>query len=227
MDRPILFSGPMVRALLESRKTQTRRVITPQPDWDAEVVETKLFGLTWPIGKYGQQCGGPIALPRFAIGDRLYVREVCMAEELADGSDGVRYLADNAFLAIANTREAGDRWCDLFNYSGKRPSGRRGRKVPGMHMPRWASRLTLIVTDVRVQRLQAINEIDAWAEGVQDCGEIDGGRHISGHGKTLYANLWDHLNKDRAGGAYAWAANPWIVAVSFNVIKQNIDRVKP
>lgn len=217
MDRPILFSGPMVRALIDGHKTQTRRVVTPQPDWDHEVVETRLDGLTWPIGKYGQQCGGPIPLPRFAVGDRLWVRESIgrrpasfLGVEATNGVETAFYKADDDDVI----ETAGFNVCPWW----------KAKSLPGMHMPRWASRLTLIVTDVRVQRLQEINEVDAWDEGVQDCGEIDGGRQISGYGKTLYANLWDSLNADRG---YGWKTNPWVCAVSFNVIKQNIDQVKP
>ncbi|MER9768991.1 hypothetical protein NKJ09_23335 [Mesorhizobium sp. M0189] len=222
-DRPVLFSAPMVRALLARAKTQTRRVINPQPDWDAEVVRTILDGLVWPIGGFNQQCGGPIQLPRFAVGDLLYVREAwrtlhandCLApRQLADDSSKVTYEADP---------------------ENRNPLWAFGKFRQGMHMPRWASRLTLTVAQVRVQRLQEISEADAIAEGCRPIGSeflIPGQYLYSDPSKprtalsatSAYESLWNGLNEPRGFG---WDTNPWVVAVSFSVIKQNIDQVKP
>ncbi|CDX26921.1 conserved hypothetical protein [Mesorhizobium plurifarium] len=220
-DRPILFSGPMVRAMLASTKTQTRRVLNPQPehlqvyDWKGKRLHDSEYRHWCWKGHVGADNWDDITkqlapfLP-FAAGDRLYVREEFSGDWQFTGLPPSEWGKDSPIWY----------WAD-----GNPTDGDWTKPKPGMHMPRWASRLTLTVTDVRVQRLQDINEVDAWAEGVQDCGEIDGGRQISGYGKALYASLWNSLNADRAGGAYAWKANPWVVAVSFSVIHQNIDQV--
>ncbi len=86
--------------------------------------------------------------------------------------------------------------------------------TPSIFMPRWASRLTLTVTDVRVQRLQDISEEDAWAEGITAYGTT----RYEREGRDLYALLWNSIN-----GAGAWNNNPWVVALSFTVRKGNID----
>lgn len=251
-DRPILFSGPMVRALLAGTKTQTRRVfklptkgIYERKDMGGWAATTNGGGNSFTIARDGTRTPAPETVgiwhqttgrclnAPYQAGDRLYVREVCRAEELASGQDGVRYIADDAFDPIANTVAAADRWSDLFHYGGKRPSGMSGRNVPGMHMPRWASRLTLTVTEVRVQRLQEISEEDAEAEGIERislCG-VPGGswksydpKHAPHVGWVLavqsYQSLWNSLNDARGFG---WDANPWVVAVSFTVERRNID----
>jgi hypothetical protein len=243
MNKPILFSAPMIRALLDGRKTQTRRAMNPQPValggkcWHVEGSGGGYFGVpSWHMGDVA-----PNYL-RIASGDRLWVRETCRAEELSrpqetrkatrkerellrrtevvvhndlDGADGVRYLADDHWQRIENSFEAGERWIDLFHYRG-RPSGNCGHTVPAIHMPRWASRLTLIVTDVRVQRLQEISEADAEAEGAEPIlVPPDGGScpHIEG-----FSALWDTIN-----GPGAWDANPWVAAYTFTVHRCNID----
>lgn len=205
MERPILFSAPMVRAILECRKTQTRRVIKP--------VQPRDDGM-WPAGRdpvpdclYGHP------------GDRLWVREACRAEELTaeaaiidefvncddepiEGLDGVRYLADNHFEPIENTSEAADAWGELNAYRGK-----RGATVPPIHMPRWASRITLEITDVRVQRVQDISEADALAEGC---------RSAIKH-SAAFADIWDSINAKRGFG---WNANPWVWALTFKRVEE-------
>lgn len=167
-DRPILFSAPMIRALLDGRKTQTRRVINPQPD-------TTIIGQPchpeprgerkWVFIAHDDKPNYKFATADFlvpiAAGDRLWVRENCAAIELPDGTDVIRYPASNTDLVIHNTMEAAERWGVMNHYSN-----RRSATVPSIHMPRWASRLMLTVTDVRVQRLQEISEADAVAEGV-------------------------------------------------------------
>ncbi|TPL40636.1 hypothetical protein [Mesorhizobium sp. B2-4-6] len=195
-DRPILFSAPMVRALLGGRKTQTRRVLeayTPGMHLDR-------------VGPTGWQFTGQGGLPRipmrlkYAAGDRLWVREAFKPVHSADPALGARYRADV------------DRDQTIWK--------------PGIHMPRWASRLTLPVTDVRVQRLQEINDDDAIAEGVDQNGataghdiDIDGGWWPGGP-KRQYQRLWNHLNEARGFG---WEMNPWVVAVTFTVERRNID----
>lgn len=210
VDRPILFSGPMVRALLAGRKTQTRRVLKPQP-----------IGHVWRYG-WSKEGGATFSaddellsgrIPIWA-GDRLWVREAFSYETLDVDRSGFMppwYWAD-----------------------GNPSSGDFTKPKPSIHMPRWASRLTLTVTDVRVERLQDISEEDALAEGVVDMGRRDGEPYshciIPGMPEIrmehdaipVYAQLWEHIN-----GPGSWSANPWIVAYSFSVHHGNIDEAKP
>lgn len=259
-DSPILFSGPMVHAILDGRKTQTRRVLKSQPE-------------LLPNGKYhvsgnGGGCAGvaeediascAVDYLRIAVGDRLWVREACHAEELSrpqitrkatpreramlkrtevvvcdelDGADGVRYLADDDWKIIENSFEASERWIDLFRYRGGR-DGRVGRTVAPNHMPRWASRITLLVTDVRVQRLQDISEEDAIAEGCRPFFDETDPEIVHGPNGTPhemiplkgptdhFRNLWNNIN-----GPGSWEANPWVAAYTFTPVFQNIDQIK-
>lgn len=240
-DRPIIFSGPMVRALLAGRKTQTRRLLNPQPESFSidDSGRECLAGLYHDEGTdyqrvtLGSESAGVITLQRvrFLKGDRLYVRENCRGEELADGQDGVRFAADDAFIPIENSQEAADRWLALHRYrttSDEEPQ-LAGKPVPCIHMPRWASRLTLTVTDVRIQRLQSMSEADAEAEGVvwdsadgHDVSYIPGAKlpHTA-TAAACFACLWNSLH---GPGSY-WEENPWVVALTFDVARGNIDRI--
>jgi hypothetical protein len=174
-DRPIIFSAPMVKALIEGRKTPTRRILKPQPvpclSWSAP-----------PPGTYPSDKGWS-RLP-YELGDRLWVREgACWVSAW-----GWRYRADNDDL------------------EDKRASGEVGPWRSPIHMPRHASRLTLTVTEVRVQRLQDITLADARAEGVW-FPEL-----------FSFLRLWNSLH-----GPDAWDANPWVCAISFTVEQRNID----
>jgi hypothetical protein len=154
--------------------------------------------------------------PYGAPGDTLWVRETCWAESVDQGGplrrldgDGIRYAADHAWLIIENTQEASEAWCKLCQYGGDDALDNQtniGRRVPSIHMPRWASRITLRITDIRVQRLQDTSEDDARAEGAPQ-------RPSSA--KDSFQSIWNSIN-----GADAWEANPWVWALSF-------ERVKP
>lgn len=239
-DRPIIFSAPMVRALLAGTKTQTRRVLGPGTSF--------LDGSPWPRGHAAQSwrwdrawvdpgpspagnAGPYLKVPRgddqtvhrvypiWWLGMRLWVREAwAPLTALTHNDPGTRALADRGF----------------YRADRGTVDGEIGRWRPSIHMPRWASRLTLTVTDVRVQRLQNISEADAWAEGVQtwaQCladdpaitdGHIDAmvkeaGDH-PGSGRNGFACLWNSIN-----GPGAWQANPWVAAISFSVERRNID----
>lgn len=191
-ERPILMSAPMIRALLAGKKTQTRRIIRPQP----EIVDR--INVRWT--KYGQM--GPdhylrdIAArfwcPYGQAGDRFWVRETWAGDELC----GTVYRADHPNADIkAGDLDDGDqqlrRWC------------------PSIYMPRWASRITLEIIKVRVEQLQAIGTADIKAEGVPialegtTCAEF-------GYERRLYRELWDSIN-----GKGAWDVNPWVWVIEF------------
>lgn len=152
--------------------------------------------------------------PYGKVGERLWVRETCRAAELDGGLDGVRYSADGAFRAIDDSSEAAGRWLDLYAYRGQ-----TGATVPAIHMPRWASRITLEITGVRAERLQSISEADARDEGVTIADH-----HMRGYSSGVFRppsirafhDLWDSLNAARGHG---WDANPWVWVVEFRRIE--------
>ena len=212
-ERPILFSADMVRAILDGRKTQTRRVVRPQPEINekgnlmGEWLSRPLDGLLLPkLHDIAIHC------PYGKTGDRLWVRETWGIGSRPDpwgGYDGIEYRADEAWL------EDGD---DLPCHEVKTPDDvclgdyRLGWK-PSIHMPRWASRLTLEVTNVCVERLQEISTEDCIAEGMSTT--------LREHDACIalrddYRKLWDSLNAERG---YGWGANPWVWVVEFKRIE--------
>ena len=208
-EKPILFSAPMVRAILDGRKSQTRRIMKPQPD---AVLDGEPY---WHIGGYRTRIGArnPFFCPYGQPGDdKLWVRETCRAEELPSGLDGVRYLADDCFIPIENTEAASDAWLSLAAY-GQRLSGhQKYRKVSAIHMPRWASRITLEITGIHVERLQDISESDALAEGIDPKFPPD--EQVANAAMMRYADIWESIN-----GPGSWAANPWVWVVEFRRVK--------
>lgn len=198
-ERPILFSGPMVRAIIDGRKTMTRRVVArvPKKAADPRFAESFIFRrdhlyLRCP---YGQ------------LGDRLWVRESWANINKPGVAPEIIYRADYDDHALAEYGNDGGRW------------------RPSIHMPRWASRITLEVTSVRVERLQEITAEDAIAEGI----EIVGGEysvnpyrnylkgtpgemntHCSSPVRSLQT-LWDSIN----GKKHPWASNPWVWVIQF------------
>jgi hypothetical protein len=208
-DRPILFSAEMVRAILDGRKTQTRRVMKPQP-----TILAKGYEDIEQIGTV-KDCIGPLLFcPKPCKygkpGDLLWVRETWGAVWPADDPVPLRqceieYRAD---LPPGCTDRPGEWPAD----EGNGPEVPKWR--PSIHMPRWASRITLRITDIRVERLQDISEDDARAEGCDPVVHPDGAVDC-GTRKTTFAKLWNKIN-----GPGAWEANPWVWVVSF-------ERVKP
>lgn len=210
-ERPILFSGPMIRAILDGKKTQTRRVIKPQPPQPEQVrakagIDFALFqrddapGIWYvegPVWAVRQLMDPPIPTPSWTCsygepGDRLWVREAWQAYE----PEG-RPVEGPCFAA-----------------SGHHPLCRFEGHLwrPSIHMPRWASRLTLELTDVRVQQVQAISESDAYAEGIETGTVVqDFGMD---HARPAFRNLWDSLNAKRG---HSWESNPWVWALTFKV----------
>lgn len=237
-DRPIIFSAPMVRALLAGRKTQTRRIwklptkgIYERRDMGGWEATTHGGSGYFTLGRHGKRIPSPETIgiwhrttgtcldAPYQIGDRLWIREAWRATSEWDGHPPraiqpgyTRYEADPC----------------LYHSYGK-------LRTP-IFMPRWASRLTLVVTDVRVQRLQDISEEDAEAEGVHRTiiGSGYRDRFSAEHGswsdavegliKTTdraeyaFRDLWNSLH-----GPDAWSSNPWVAAISFDVHRANID----
>lgn len=210
-ERPILFSGEMVRAILDGRKTQTRRVVTPQPN------NPDVFGVSpvWGYGVHKANASLPGAKPgRFCLhaafsvdgkrvdrflpcpygqpGDRLWVRE-CFSYVYGQRTPQI----DTGFAIWY--------WAD-----GPTEHGDWTKPKPSIHMPRWASRITLEITNVRVQRVQEISENDAQDEGVNEFVEFDGLTAAD-----LYRQLWDSLNAERA----PWAANPFVWVLEFKAVE--------
>lgn len=214
--RPILFSGPMVCALLDGRKTQTRRIIKPRSKYRAS-----LFDGSW-TDEYVMEPGNADWRAQdvpFSVGDLLWVKETWGGATRpcpVDGwRDGIEYRADDDGsgdpLPVYSVN-----WPDDFTVD-EIPDGWR----PSIYMPRWASRITLSVTEVRVQRLVDIEEEDAEAEGATPVlVPPDGG---SDPHRVGFHQLWDSLNAKRG---YGWDENPWVAAISFEVIPKNVDEVK-
>lgn len=163
-------------------------------------------------------------LSRAVPGDRLWVRETCKAIELLNGDDVVEYLADATWQRIANSEAAAEAWLKLNHYRTV-VGAPRGSTVPAIHMPRWACRTLLTLHEVRIERLNAISEADAKAEGCQQigvhCGRFDDAGHPAESGSYVagYAELWDSLHGKKEGEA--WADNPEVVALTFSV--ESID----
>ncbi|MFG8074350.1 hypothetical protein ACEOIB_11840 [Pseudomonas aeruginosa] len=200
-ERPILFNDQMVRAMLEGRKTVTRRVVKPQPDFLGSMVDPNTPFKTLDAGLHAR-----ITCPYGEPGDRLWVREAWAADAQVDAiapsdlsqGEPIWYPAD------LSVRQTG---CSMIS---------KGRVRPSIHMPRWACRILLEITAVRVERLQDISEEQALAEGVrgepcdharQACADIGCWGDTA---KGAFGFLWESLN-----GEGSWAANPWVWVVEF------------
>lgn len=231
-ERPILFSAPMVRAILDGRKTQTRRICKAQPPADALWGSN---GAEWMwLEDRDDVADRVIRCPYGVVGDRLWVRETWAPDPRAPMVDGVAvYRATDAVTLSAHGARV-ERW------------------YPSIHMPRWASRIALEVTGVRVERLNDISEADALAEGVEpslsppgfsvmveDGGcfwqHADNPRGVPAVGdeamgqrvvhvqptpakalttaKERFTGLWLSIN-----GAGSWAATPWVWVIEFKAV---------
>lgn len=205
-DRPILFSAPMVRAILDGRKTMTRRIVRLHRHHDIAIqsVGTPL-GDEWRYEETtgrGRACG-VVPCPFGAPGDRLWVRERFAALDEHGNRCAPR---DAAFALLADGAQVfrdGSYFPGLPHYA----AGAFDRIMwrPSIHMPRWAARVELELLAVRVERLQSITEADAQAEGVEPI-QMDGGSYL-----PRFEGLWDSINGKRA----PWASNPWVWVVEF------------
>lgn len=204
IEKPILFSGEMVRAILDGRKTQTRRVIKPQPErvgggWmyagqyfaDDGQMKNYLFHDVYGNGKCPY--GGVYA---DGTAEWLWVRETWAAHVLCpEKPSELRPGTRIWYRATHAPQDEQD----------------RGPWRPSIFMPRWASRLTLQVMDVRIERVQEISEDDAKAEGVNPMSWTN--RPENGLDYTvMFWALWDRLNAERG---YSWDSNPWVWVVKF------------
>lgn len=231
-DKPILFSIPMVRALWSDQKTQTRRLLM-----DREAIDKGPWvRVRGPTADHGWQVGlerfnsWKTVKVRHAVGDRLYVREPWRASYNEDYRDDAT-RTKNATLKPPREIPVGS----IVEYLAHDDGELNGRDRRAMHMPRWASRMTLHVTLVRVQRLHDISEEDAIAEGVIRRSP-SGDFHVPGvehpnqdfpylsrpTAREMYAALWDVIN-----GSGAWLTNPWVTATTFWTEKVNIEQAAP
>ncbi|NTJ00306.1 hypothetical protein G6L07_08210 [Agrobacterium rhizogenes] len=226
-DRPILFSAPMARALLAGRKTQTRRIIKPQPQIRPEINECSGHFEIYN----GDELAGRLRM-KAVTGDRLWVKETWRAHGWHSDCVEIAYAAQRGVVGWSEQHEQikypdGNRNAFKY-YAPKGPDFWR----PSIFMPRWGSRITLMVTDVRVERLQDISEADANAEGIERANNHPVFKLYrdycalpkSGDGAIpavdSYRSLWNHIN-----GEGAWEANPWVVAYTFTVHLGNIGQI--
>jgi len=181
-ERPILFSGPMVRAILDGSKTQTRRVVKPQPIPSASLHFDVIADHIYANGIVADCKDFPIPI-RFYIGDRLWVRET-----FSDRGD------NNAAY-----RATGDVRCE-DEYVKLQDMGVVWK--PSIFMPRWASRITLEITDVRVDKLVTINHVDATKEGFDSLED--------------FKSAWNKLHQRKEG--FLWQSNPWVWVLEFRKV---------
>ncbi|ECC9577780.1 hypothetical protein CSQ28_004041 [Salmonella enterica subsp. houtenae] len=200
-ERGMIFNAEMVRAILDGRKTQTRRPIKWKQTRFTEIAERD-DGSLWP---WAEDCerGGDIwfACPYGEIGDRIWVRETFRVHSRATDVATLVYRASvlNSWteqthrvpVAVCNKPATPEKW------------------TPSIHMPRWASRITLEITDVRVERLNDIRECDAKAEGGQTECTLIGDKHFPG-----FRSLWRSIY-----GEESWAANPWVWVIEFKRVE--------
>lgn len=230
-ERPITFSSPMVCALLDGSKTQTRRIIAPQPRHNAEKGGLEWFkrdgsfdGWHGDAVDFGAR-GYPSAADRCPYGqpgDRLWVRETfyCDHAYYPKGCPIViRWREDDAGKRVAIPMEDQRReMLDLVSYAADGdPDFEDGPPPwrPSIHMPRWVSRITLEINGVRVERLQEISEEDARAEGIRWTAEGPLHAHLdSGHNFATARGACQHLWQSIRGPG-SWALNPWVWVVSF------------
>ena len=223
-ERPILFNAPMVRAILDGRKTVTRRIVKAR---DLEWMDVHQ-GLREPDN--AERC--PYGQP----GDRLWVREAFQYRGASYDGHGID---ESEWFRCYGAGGAADNWDPDYPHGwwptphmnvkkldaadeqeGEGVTGWVTKRIPGIHMPRWASRITLEVISVRVERLNDISESDCWAEGIEevmhdfdDAAQIDMANRLGcciEDAKPLYALLWEQIN-----GKGSWDANPWVWVLDF------------
>lgn len=217
-ERPILFSAPMVRAILDGRKSQTRRVVNRLRKFGSisgpltEFGKSDTQGYDWHFRDKGMRWHDIDEArlldlcPHGKIGDRLWVRETWQGYQRTsyeydewEAAESIKDVTEGGFLSFVYK-------ADGENYPDK--------WFPSIHMPRIASRILLEITDVRVERLQDISEDDAIAEGVSNTESFKGiGVDDEMANRYAYRELWQSIN-----GQGSWDINPWVWVIEFKRI---------
>lgn len=216
-DHPILFNGAMVRAILDGRKTMTRRVLKPQPKdeysngkWCCDRYNYSEWWNFW--GKKGTDVVNKVGLPQFKCpyggqpGDRLWIKESGWLSPCRE------FWAYDATPGIAMQWSAGMITADNWTEADFKEVQRTYKHKPSIFMPRWASRITLEITSVRVERLQEIDAIDAKWEGCSfHQGSRDKQQSMNEEILDEFHALWDSIN----GKKHPWGSNPWVWVIEF------------
>jgi len=233
-DLPIPFTPAMILALLDGRKTQTRRVLKPKKGvalTDFELGEPHAWKTSSNgVGRWMRLPRDKVQAPRFGVGDRLWVREAYFQFGHWEPAPGAtRWMGRQKWRFVADDAKIRSDAPDEFR-KGRHPADpetKAWHKRLGRFMPRRASRLTLIVESVRIERPQDISRDDAIAEGLALASShieefwrwpppLDAQLWLSP--VEAYRSLWGVIN-----GPDSWAANPWVAAITFRVVKANID----
>lgn len=244
-ERPIIFNSEMVRAILDGRKTQTHRVMKPQPEpnpnepgnhsWPCSSVRSMVDVEGFLINDYDSTIA-PSFCPFGSLRDRLWVRETWADVNSAEGpallykaDDEIRFWQDfceefgpdfGAGPSMDYEKYPGDYtmwWTDLLNGAPDH------RWKPSIYMPKWASRIKLLIKNIRVERLQDISKEDAIAEGIEPITQVESMR-ISGwkcyQGGAGYVNPVDAFKSfwESISGADSWGFNPWVWVIEFERI---------
>lgn len=213
-EKPIIFSGAMVNAILNGEKTQTRRVIKPQPEFE---LFTEDDFIAYTIA-HGDNYGHYERVANYRVGDSLWVRErhTFIADHFAIRA-GVAYADRYVSWLDDDTSKLNGK--TVFNVMS--PDAWKWR--PSIFMPRWASRITLRVTNVRAERLQAISKEDCCAEGIESLELYDNYCSIASSigdlgeppVKRAFVDLWNQINEKRG---YGWDSNPWVWVYTFEKV---------
>lgn len=221
--RPILFNGPMVRAVLDGRKTQTRRIVTNiNPEYLNK--HCSIGSQYWELNRKAVSQGHPKPCPFGSVGDRLWVRESMFIDDYRCLDVPPRDWPRDVDQDSIYYRVDGN-CCEQIPECICATEG-KPKWTPSTHMPRWASRITLEITGVRVERLNEISNEDCVAEGITANGKgvllSDGSYAQAGSYerksstvRQLYSELWESIN-----GPNSWAANPWVWVVSFKRVEE-------
>ncbi|MBD7733644.1 hypothetical protein HPN36_21155 [Klebsiella pneumoniae] len=198
-ERGMIFNAEMVRALLDGRKTQTRRPIKWKQTRFTEIGERE-DGSKWPWSEDAEHaCDFWHPCPFGAVGDRIWVREAFRVHSRATDVATLVYKASERNSWTEQTRRVPVAVCN-------KPATPE-KWTPSLHMPRWASRILLEITDVRVERLRSMSQDDARAEGViAASGPMEAG--------LAFRELWDSIY-----GEESWKANPWVWVIEFKRVE--------